>query len=143
MVSLEYELKDGFDNMDFERVTKMLSKSYWVPGIEINEVIKSAANSALVVGAFTKDGLQIGYARAISDKTRFAYILDVYVSKHFRKMGIGQAMMKHIMGHKELADVYQWLLITKDAHEVYKKVGFEIISRPNDWMEIRNERPVR
>jgi len=51
--------------------------------------------------------------------------------------------MKYILDHDELKDVYQWLLITKDAHEVYKKVGFDIIKRPNDWMEIRLERPKR
>ncbi len=67
--------------------------------------------------------------------------MDVYVDENFRKKGIGQLMINNILKNEELKDVYQWLLITKDAYEVYSKSGFKIISRPNDWMEIRNERP--
>jgi GNAT superfamily N-acetyltransferase len=134
-------IKDGLDNMDFMRVTEMLSTAFWCLGIQKDEVMKGAQNSALVVGGFIAEAYQIGYARVISDKTRFAYILDVFVDERYRKKGIGQQMMKHILNHHELSDVYQWLLITKDAHEVYSKVGFCPISRPVDWMEIRFKRP--
>jgi GNAT superfamily N-acetyltransferase len=140
---ISYSIKDGFENMDFNRVTEMLSQSYWVPGISLNEVKQSAENSAIVVGAFTNEQVQISYARAISDKLRFAYILDVFVDEKYRKMGIGQAMIKYMLNHPSMKDVYHWLLITKDAHEVYKKAGFNVINRPNDWMEIRLGRPKR
>lgn len=137
----DFTIKDGLENMDFEKVTKMLSTAFWSIGIKIEEVIKGAENSTLVVGAFGDDGNQLGYARVISDKTRFAYILDVYVDDSYRKKGIGQKIIRYIRNHQELKDVYQWLLITKDAHGVYKKVGFTPISRPLDWMEIREIRP--
>jgi GNAT superfamily N-acetyltransferase len=139
----EIIFKAGTDSMDFEKVTQMLSGSFWSPGIKIAEVKQGAMNSALVVGAFLNDQTQIGYARVISDKTRFAYILDVYVEEKYRKSGIGQGMVTHILSHDSLKDVYQWTLITKDAHGVYGKVGFKPVSRPADWMEIRNERPSR
>ena len=139
----EITIKDGLDNMNYQKVTELLSKSYWSPGIKIEEVRKGAVNSALVVGAFLPDQSQIGYARVISDKTRFAYILDVYVDEKFRKAGIGQRMVNYILSHDSLKDVYQWLLITKDAHGVYRKVGFHPLSRPPDWMEIRSDRPIR
>jgi GNAT superfamily N-acetyltransferase len=139
----EISIKDGQDKMDFQKVTDLLSQSYWSPGIKIEEVRKGASNSALVVGAFLPDQSQIGYARVISDKTRFAYILDVYVADNYRKMGIGRRMVKYILSHDSLRDVYQWLLITKDAHGVYRKAGFNPLSRPADWMEIRLDRPKR
>lgn len=133
-------IKDGFENMDFDKVTRLLSNAFWSRGINIDEVIKGAKNSALVVGAFGENGNQIGYARVISDKTRFAYIADVYIEEIFRKKGIGQKIIRYILNHQELKDVYQWLLITKDAHDVYRKVGFNSILRPHDWMEIREDR---
>lgn len=129
--------------MDFERVTEMLSKAFWCPGIKLEEVRQGAENSAFVVGAFTREGLQVGFGRAISDKTRFAYICDVIVDESYRRKGIGQQMVNHMLGSSELSDVYQWLLITKDAHGVYQKSGFGPISRPEAWMEIRNKRPER
>ncbi len=136
-------LTEGFNRMNFEKVTEMLSSSYWSPGIKLDEVKKGAAGSALVVGIFLQDQTQIGYSRVISDKTRFAYILDVYIDEPYRKKGLGQRMINFILTNKSLEDVYHWLLITKDAHDVYSKAGFKTISRPLDWMEIRNGRPER
>jgi N-acetylglutamate synthase-like GNAT family acetyltransferase len=133
-------IKDGIENMDFKKVTKMLSNALWSEGIELSEIMQGAENSALIVGGFEQDGSQIGYARVISDKTRFAYITDVYIEEYFRKKGLGQKIINYILNHKELKDVYQWLLITKDAHEVYKKVGFNVTSRPLNYLEIRKER---
>ncbi|KLU63577.1 acetyltransferase (GNAT) family protein [Peptococcaceae bacterium CEB3] len=136
-------IKDGIEEMDFIKVTEMLSNAFWCVGIKLDEVTKGAQNSALNVGAFLEDQTQVGYARVVSDKTRFAYILDVIVDESYRRNGIGQKMINYILSHKDFRDVYQWLLITKDAHGVYSKVGFEVISRPLDWMEIRNPRPKR
>ena len=136
-------IRDGIEEMNFEKVTKMLSNAFWSLDIKITEVRKGAKNSALVVGAFLPDQTQIGYARVISDKTRFAYILDVYVDENYRKRRIGQKIIKYILNHNELKDVYQWLLITKNAHNFHRKNGFKPTSRPLDWMEIRNERPKR
>lgn len=134
-------IKDGLENMDFEKVTNMLTNAFWCKGIEINEVIKGAENSALVVGVFNENLDQIVYARVVSDKTRFAYILDVYVDENFRRKGIGQKIIRHILNHEEFKDVYQWLLRTKDAHGVYSQVGFNPIESPLNWMEIRKIRP--
>jgi GNAT superfamily N-acetyltransferase len=135
-------IKHNFEHMDFNKVTKMLSGAFWSTGIKIDEVKKGAANSALLIGVFYEDE-QIGYARVISDKTRFAYILDVFVDERYRKKGVGQLMINNIIKHEDLKDVYQWLLITKDAHGVYAKSGFTPVGRPNDWMEIRHNRPAR
>ena len=139
----EVTILDGIEKMDFERVTQMLSNAFWCPGIKIDEVKRGATGSALVIGAFTEDKTQVGYARVISDKTRFAYVLDVYVDDNYRKQGIGQKMIGYILSHHELRDVYQWMLVTRDAHGVYSKLGFKTISNPSAWMEIRNERPKR
>jgi N-acetylglutamate synthase-like GNAT family acetyltransferase len=111
--------------------------------IKKEEVIRGCQNSALLVGAYLPDNTQIGFSRVISDKTRFAYILDVIVDEKYRRNGIGQSMIQYILENPNLKDVYQWTLITKDAHGVYKKLGFNPIARPSDWMEIRLERPHR
>ncbi len=138
-----YELKSGFQVMDFARVTEMLTKAFWCKGIKIDEVKRGASNSALVVGAFLRDDVQIGFARVISDKTRFAYILDVIVDGAFQRVGVGQAMMRYILSHPDLEDVYQWCLVSSTAREVYRKVGFRELSHPEKWMEIRSDRPAR
>jgi N-acetylglutamate synthase-like GNAT family acetyltransferase len=140
---MDYLIKDGFSEMDFDKITDILKDIFWSIGIKKAEIIQGAQNSALLVGAFTSDNEQIGFARVISDKTRFAYILDVIVEDKYRKQGIGQAMIRFILTHPDLKDVYQWFLITKDAHGVYQKAGFNPLARPDDWMEIKYNRPDR
>ena len=141
--TLEYQLKSGFQVMDFVKVTEMLTNAFWCRGITIDEVKRGASNSALVVGAFLRSKGQIGFARVISDKTRFAYILDVVVDEAFQRVGVGQAMMRYILSHPELTDVYQWFLVSSTARGVYRKVGFKELSHPEKWMEIKCDRPVR
>ena len=133
--------KFGIASMDFERVTAMLSQAYWSPGIKMYEMKKAAFNSALVIGVFSEEGRQIAYGRVISDKTRFAYLTDFYVDTEFRNKGICRKMVELVLAHPDLADVYQWLLVTGDAHGIYEKCGFKIIARPLDFMEIRSPRP--
>ncbi len=133
--------KCGIGSMDFDRVTEMLSQAYWSSDIKIDEIKKAAVNSALVIGAFSEDDRQIAYGRVISDKTRFAYLTDFYVDMEFRKKGICRKMAELVLAHPDLADVYQWLLVTGDAHGLYEKCGFKVIARPLDFMEIRSPRP--
>jgi N-acetylglutamate synthase-like GNAT family acetyltransferase len=139
----EYLIKDGYNEMDFDKITDMLKDAFWCVGIKKDEIIRGAQHSALLVGAFTDENKQIGFLRVVSDKTRFAYILDVIVDDNYRKQGIGQAMIRFLLNHSDMKEVYQWLLITKDAHGVYQKAGFNPIDNPNYWMEIRHSRPDR
>jgi GNAT superfamily N-acetyltransferase len=134
------EIKSGIENMQFDRITAWLSEAYWSEGIGKSEVILSACNSAYVVGVFD-DGVQVGYARVISDKYRFAYILDVIIEPSHRNKGLGSQLLDSILNCQELKHVYQWLLITHDAHEFYEKAGFKKLTRTDDWYEIRNPRP--
>jgi ribosomal protein S18 acetylase RimI-like enzyme len=139
----EFILKAGYGEMDFDKITLMLKDAPWCIGIKKDEVIQGARNSALLVGAFTPGNIQVGFLRIVSDKTRYAYILDVIVDENYRKQGVGQAMIRFLLDHPDLKDVYQWVLLTKDAHGVYKKAGFTPIAYPEGWMEIRHPRPER
>lgn len=136
-------LRDGMQAMNFAEVTAMLACSYWSKGIGEEEVRQGAAHSALVTGAFLPDGRQVGYARVISDKTRFAYILDVYIDEAQRGRGVGTRLIGHILNHETLKDVYQWLLFTATAHDFYRRFGFGPSSRRDHSLEIRRERPER
>jgi GNAT superfamily N-acetyltransferase len=143
IISGNIEIDDSFDRIDFVKVREMLGVTYWSKGISIDEVKKGAVNSSLVTGAYTSEGLQVGYLRLVSDRTRFAYFMDVVVDKNYRKNGIAARMVKFALEHPDFTDVYQWHLKTLDAHAVYKKVGFVPLSNPEDWMEMVSPRPKR
>ena len=129
-----YEIDDDVKRIDFLRVHSWLTKSYWSPGISMEKVQRAASHSFLVIGTYL-DNEQIGYLRVVSDSIRFAYILDVYVEKDHRGKGIGQALVQFALNHPSLQDVPQWTLRTRDAHEVYRRVGFSPIARVESWLE--------
>jgi GNAT superfamily N-acetyltransferase len=139
-ITMPITFKYGFDYIDFDAVSEWLSGAYWSPGISKEEVVLGAKNSSLVVGGFDESGKQISYLRIISDKVRFAYILDVIVDSAWRRQGIGKAMVKYAMEHQEMSLVYMWLLRTRDAHGVYAQLGFGPLANPDQWMVIQNPR---
>lgn len=140
---MKTDISSDRDRLRMDDIEGMLAKTYWSPGITKNEIAQGIRNSALVVGAYGDDGRQVGFCRVISDRTRFAYLLDVVVAEDCRQQGIGQAMVRFAVTHPELRDVYQWLLKTSDAHGVYGKCGFSHLEDPERWMGRMQPRPER
>jgi len=79
---------------------------------------------------------QIGFARVITDRATFAYVADVYVLESHRRRGLALWLMQTIQAHPELQNLRRWTLFTKDAHPLYRKVGFRDIEDPPRCMEI-------
>ena len=117
-VSSPITLREGIGEMDFDRIHQWLTTSYWAAGISRVLVKQAAANSTLVLGAFTADGAQVGYLRVVSDTVRFAYIMDVFVDAGHRRQGIAGLLVGGATGHPRLALVRKWTLATRDAHPV-------------------------
>jgi GNAT superfamily N-acetyltransferase len=140
-MTIEISAHNGDLRMD--DIHRMLARVFWSPDITRTEIQKGIRNSALVVGAYCEGPRQIGFLRVVSDKVRFAYLMDVVVQEDYRRQGIGRRMVRYALSHPELKDVYQWLLITKDAHGVYEECGFTLISNPERWMSITMPRPDR
>lgn len=135
----EYEIDDDFGRLDFGVLEAWLSKAYWSPNIREAEIRKGAENSAVNLGCY-HGGKLVGYLRVASDKVRFGYIMDVYVEESHRRKGIAGEMVRCAMEHPDLKDVYLWLLATRDAQQVYSRVGFGPLPAPENWMIIRKEK---
>lgn len=138
----ETVIDESLDCIDFARVHHWLSNTYWSPGISREKVERAARNSSLVIGAY-QHGLQVGYMRVVSDKTTFAYIGDVYVDSEYRGQGIARAMVRYALDHPEYQGLRRWMLATRDAHDVYRGLGFDLVSNPERWMTFIPESPGR
>jgi len=138
-----FQIREGCSRMVFSAVPAMLAAAHWSRHITEEEVRKASANSALVIGAFLPDGEQIGFARVVSDKVRFAYLMDVIIREDQRSSGAGEQLVRTILSHPELSDVYQWMLVTTYAHSFYEKCGFVRTRRADNLMELLREPPHR
>jgi GNAT superfamily N-acetyltransferase len=129
-------LSDDHRRIDFAQVTEWLQASYWCPGIPRTAVEQAARHSSLVVGAYDdSSGRQVGFLRVVSDCTRFAYLMDVYVADACRGCGLGRAMVRFALEHPRHRGVARWMLGTRDAHGVYAREGFEPLAEPGRLME--------
>ncbi len=127
------ELSDDPARLQFDRIHAWLASSYWSPGIERALVERAAARSHCL-GAYG-DGVQIGYARAISDRATFAWIADVWIDADARGQGLGRRMVGWFLDHPDYAGIRRFALVTGDAHGVYAPLGFHAPLRPERYME--------
>jgi GNAT superfamily N-acetyltransferase len=83
-------------------------------------------------------GRQVAFARVVSDRAVFAYLMDVFVVPEFRGRGIAKALMRAVLEHPELQNLRVFLLATRDAHDLYKQFGFRSLAYPERWMAIQD-----
>ena len=130
----EFEISDDRARLDIKAIHKFLStETYWATGREIETVQRSIDNS-VPFGVYHKGEL-VGFARVVTDRATFAWLADVFILPEYRGRGLSKWLMEAILAHPELQGFRRWVLATKDAHELYRKFGFQDLKRPERWME--------
>jgi len=133
-------IKDGFtistekEKLDIDLIHSFLNRTYWAEGIS-KEVITRSIEGSLCFGVFENDK-QVGFARMITDKATFAYLADVFIIEEFRGRGLSKWLMEIIMSHPDLQGLRRMILVTKDAHGLYKQFGFTPLINVDRWMNI-------
>ena len=130
-----YLLSSDPARLDLAAVHAYLTRSYWSEGIPADVVARAAAGS-LCFGLYAPGGAQVGYARFVTDRTTFAYLCDVYVLEEHRGRGLGRWMVGQALEHPDLAGLRRLVLVTRDAHELYRTLGFRALARPEGYMEL-------
>ncbi len=113
----------------------LAESSYWAKRIPF-EIFARSVESSLCFGVYDSAGLQVGFARVISDFATFAYVADVFVLDSYRGRGLGKLLMQCIKEHPQLQELRRWVLTTRDAHTLYAQFGFTSPKWPERFMEI-------
>jgi GNAT superfamily N-acetyltransferase len=129
-----YRITTDPEQLDLDAIHAFLSRSFWAEGIPKETVAKAVRNS-LSFGLF--DGAdQVGFARVVTDRATYAYLCDVYVLETHRGLGLGKWLIETVMAHPELQGLRRFQLVTRDAHGLYSRHGFEAPTSPDRHMEI-------
>jgi ribosomal protein S18 acetylase RimI-like enzyme len=119
--------------LDLSAIHAYLTRSYWAEGIPQELVARSLAGSL----CFGLEGeSQIGLARVITDRATFAYLCEVYVLEQYQGKGLGRWLTETVMSHSVLQGLRRFSLVTRDAHELYRPLGFAPLDRPEHYLEI-------
>ena len=116
-----YLLSDDKSLIQLDRVCEMLSTTYWAKDRPKDTIAKSIEHS-LCFGVY-QNGVQVGFARCITDYATMYYLCDVVIDEAHRGQGLGKALVKFITEHERLAGA-MGVLGTRDAHGLYEQVGF-------------------
>lgn len=120
-----YTVTTDHERVDLDAVWAFLRTSYWSPGVPRETVATAVANS-IPFSLLAPDGGQVGFARALTDRARFAWLADVYVLESHRGRGLGVWLVETVISHPDL-DGVRIVLGTADAHGLYARFGFEAV----------------
>lgn len=94
-------------------------------------MLEIAFANSLCFGLYAPDGAQAGFCRVVTDRATYGYLADVFVLSGHRGQGLW--LVQCAVDHPELAGLRSWQLATRDAHEMYAKLGWRR-SDPDRWM---------
>ncbi|HEX3883764.1 MAG TPA: GNAT family N-acetyltransferase [Stellaceae bacterium] len=131
-----YEIDTDPNRLDLDLINDFLANSsHWARGIA-RETLCRAIEHSLVYGLY-RDEAQIGFARLVSDHATFAYLADVFVLDGARNEGLGQWLVETILADGRLQGLRRWLLVTRDAANLYRRCGWRDLA-PATYLEIWN-----
>lgn len=119
--------------LDIDAIVDMLARAYWAIGRPRDRTERAIHNS-LVFGVYDGER-QIGVARVVTDYSIFAYMCDVFIHEEYRAAGLGKWLIQAIMDHPDLDGMRRWVLVTNDAHGLYRQHGFTSLDDPEEWMQ--------
>ncbi len=122
------------DLLNLSFVTGFLSNSYWAKD-RTEETMQTLIDHSINFGIYL-DHKQIGYARVVSDRAQFAYLMDVFITDEYRGKGYSKQLMEFMLHCDELKHVPIWRLATSDAHSLYAQFGFMPLAHPEKMMEL-------
>jgi GNAT superfamily N-acetyltransferase len=137
----EFTISTDSARLDVAAIHAYLTRSYWAAGIPLETVRRSIEHS-IPFGLY-RGARQIGFARWITDHATFAYLGDVYVLEEYRGQGLGKWLMEAAVSHPDVQGHRRWVLLTRDAHGLYARHGFQPLAAPQRYMERRWADPYR
>lgn len=131
-----YRISTDKKKMNAKIIHQYLSEeSYWAKNISLPLVKKIIANS-FCIGLFDAQKKQVGFARVVTDYATFAYLADVFVLEAHRGKGLSKWMVKTLHAQSKLQGLRRWMLATRDAHGLYKQLGWQPVDDPSRLMQI-------
>jgi len=131
----EYLISTDPSKLQIDVIHGFLSnRSYWAQGRSI-ELVRKSLEHSLGFGLY-KSGEQVGFARIVTDYATFAWLCDVFIHETQRGEGLGKWLIQTVINHPDLREIKRILLVTQDAHDLYRRYGeFKVIQDPNRMME--------
>ena len=113
---------DEKDLLQISRIFELLSTTYWAHDRSMEQIQKSINNSKCF-GVY-KDGVQIGFARCVTDYAVIFWLCDVVIDQAYTHMGLGQKLIELVNQNDDLKEL-RGILTTKKHQQFYTQFGYK------------------
>jgi GNAT superfamily N-acetyltransferase len=118
-----YTISTDKARLDLGVIHQFLSQeSYWAKNIPL-ELVQKAIDNSLCFGVYD-NSQQVGFARVVTDYATIAYLSDVFILPSHRGRGLSKKLVQCIQEHPDLQGLRRWILITRDAQDLYAQFGY-------------------
>ena len=124
---MDFRIVHDLNEMPLNEVERLLRMTYWANRRPPKQIEQSMRNAACYGVRVDGEPRLVGFARVISDCATTYYLCDVVIDADYRGKGLGTALVSHIVSLPEYA-MLRGVLITRDAHALYRKFGFEVLN---------------
>ncbi len=130
----EFLLSFDKDRLQVDMVQDFIAgQSYWAEG-RPREVTERSIQNSVCLGIYHQ-GVQVAFARLVTDRATFAWLCDVFVGEGQRGQGLGKWLVDAACRYCDSQGIKRTLLATRDAQGLYEKYGgFEYFDNPSFWM---------
>jgi GNAT superfamily N-acetyltransferase len=126
VISSEFETSHDVGTDQVPQLMELFASAWWAAGRTENETRRILAGSDVVVAVNHRaSGQAVGFARALTDQTYLAIILDVVVAPDVRGSGVGAMLVDAVLGHPLVAAVTSVELVCQpELMPFYRRWGF-------------------
>lgn len=104
-----------------DKICALMKQTYWASKRPQETILKSIEDS-LCFGIYF-NGIQVGFARVVTDYATVYYLCDVIIDEAHRGHGLGKMLIEAVVNDQDLINL-SGILATKDAHGLYERYGF-------------------
>ena len=124
---MDFRIIDGIEKMNLEDIVRLLKMTYWADKRTVEQIEMSTHNSSCYGVYIEAERKLVGFARVISDYATTYYLCDVIIDNDYQHNGLGTALISYIEQLPQY-DGLRGILITRDAHALYKRFGYEVLN---------------
>lgn len=111
----------------------LTQQTYWAEE-RSRKVIEQSIRNSVCIGIY-QQGVQVAFARLVTDDATFAWLCDVIVDEDLRGRGLGKWLVEAACRYCDSRGIDMTLLATRDAQSLYASYGdFQTLDDATKWM---------